>query len=201
MLELFLSGSPVVVFVIIPLLIMAARIIDVSLSTLRIVYLMKGEKFFAAGLGFFESLIWLLAIGQIIQNVTNVPAYIGWAAGFALGNYIGLLIEERLAVGKMIVRVITSVEAKSLIDKLKDSGYGVTHIDAQGASNKVKIIFCVIQRDQFGRVVEIINEFNPRAFYTVEDVRMAREGVFPPSRGIYQRMGLFPLFVRQPKKK
>jgi uncharacterized protein YebE (UPF0316 family) len=193
--------SPVVILAVIPLLIMAARIIDVSFSTLRIVYLMKGEKVFAAGLGFFESLIWLIAISQIIQNVTNVPAYIGWAAGFALGNYIGLLIEERLAVGKLIVRVITSVEAQELIEKLKGSGYGVTYIDGQGTAGKVKLIFCVIQRDQFERVVEIIRQFNPKAFYTVEDVRTAREGVFPKSQGLYQRMGLYPLFVRQPKKK
>jgi uncharacterized protein YebE (UPF0316 family) len=201
MFELAQNASPVLVLAIIPLLIMAARIIDVSFSTLRIVYLMKGEKVFAAGLGFFESLIWLIAISQIIQNVTNVPAYIGWAAGFALGNYIGLLIEERLAVGKLIVRVITSVEAQELIEKLKGSGYGVTYIDGQGTAGKVKLIFCVIQRDQFERVVEIIRQFNPKAFYTVEDVRTAREGVFPKSQRLYQRMGLYPLFVRQPKKK
>jgi len=175
--------------------------IDVSLSTIRIVYLMKGEKVFAAGLGFFESLIWLIAISQIIQNVTNAPAYLGWAAGFALGNYIGLIIEERLAVGKLIIRVITAVEAQALIDKLKEKGYGVTHIDAQGAAGKVKLLFCVIQREQYEQVIELIQQFNPKAFYTVEDVRTAREGVFPKSQGFYQRMGLFPVFVRQPKKK
>jgi uncharacterized protein YebE (UPF0316 family) len=180
---------------------MLARIVDVSFSTLRIVYLMKGEKGFAAGLGFFESLIWLVAIGQIIQNVTNIPAYIGWAGGFALGNYLGLLIEERLAVGKLIVRVITPGEAQAFIKKLKDAGYGVTQIDGHGAAGKVKVIFCVIQRDQFDRMVSLIHEFNPKAFYTVEDVRTAREGVFPPSQGLYRRMGLYPLFVRQPKKK
>lgn len=201
MFDLVQNSPPVVVLVVIPLLIMIARIIDVSFSTLRIVYLMKGEKVFAAGLGFFESLIWLIAISQIIQNVTNVPAYIGWAAGFALGNYLGLMIEERLAVGKLIVRVITAVETQALIDKLKDLGYGVTHIDAQGTAGKVKIIFCVIQREQFERVVDIIKSFNPKAFYTVEDVRTAREGVFPKSQGFYQRMGLIPIFVRQPKKK
>ncbi len=201
MFEIAQNTSPFVVLVVIPLLIMTARIIDVSFSTLRIVYLMKGEKLFAAGLGFFESMIWLIAISQIIQNVSNVPAYLGWAAGFALGNYIGLLIEERLAVGKLIVRVITAVEAQALIDKLKSAGYGVTHINGQGTAGKVKLIFCVVRRDQFERVVEIIQQFNPKAFYTVEDVRTAREGVFPPSRGVYQRMGLFPVFVRQPKKK
>lgn len=201
MFSLAQESSPFIVLVVIPLLIMLARIIDVSFSTLRIVYLMKGEKVFAAGLGFFESLIWLIAISQIIQNVTNVPAYIGWATGFALGNYLGLMIEERLAVGKLIVRVITAVESQALIDALKANGYGVTHIDGQGAAGKVKLIFCVIQREQFERVVTIIQQFNPKAFYTVEDVRTAREGVFPPSRGVYQRMGLFPVFVRQPKKK
>jgi uncharacterized protein YebE (UPF0316 family) len=193
--------SPFVTLVIIPLLITVARIIDVSFATLRIVYLMKGEKLFAAMLGFFESLIWLIAVSQIIHNVTNIPAYIGWSGGFALGNYFGLMIEERLAVGKLIVRVITAVEPPALVDKLKDSGYGVTHMDAQGTAGKVKIIFCVIPRDQLERVVDIIKAFNPKAFYTVEDVRTAREGVFPKTQGFYQRMGLFSLLVRQPKKK
>jgi uncharacterized protein YebE (UPF0316 family) len=201
MFEFVQDGSPFIVLVVIPLLIMVARIIDVSFSTLRIVYLMKGEKMFAAGLGFFESLIWLIAISQIIQNVTNIPAYIGWAAGFALGNYFGLIIEERLAVGKLIIRVITAADAQLLVDQLKNAGFGVTHIDGQGTAGKVKLIFCVIQRDQYERIVGIIHEFNPKAFYTVEDVRSAREGVFPPSRGVYQRMGLIPIFARQPKKK
>lgn len=201
MFELIQNGSPMVVYVILPLFIMTARMIDVSLSTIRIVYLMKGEKAFAAGLGFFESLIWLMAISQIIQNVTNAPAYIGWAAGFGLGNYIGLLIEERLAVGKLIIRVITAVEAQALIDKLKEKGYGVTYINGHGLAGEVKIIFCVIQRDQYEHVIESIQQFNPKAFYTVEDVRTAREGVFPQSQRFYQRIGIFPMFVKQPKKK
>jgi uncharacterized protein YebE (UPF0316 family) len=200
MLNQLFSDSPVVAYVLIPVLIFLARALDVSMSTVRIVFLMKGEKFLAAIIGFFESLIWLLAIGQIIQNVTNVPAYLGWAGGFALGNYIGLIIEERLAVGKIILRIITQIESASLIEQFKKSGYGITQISGQGASGPVKIIFLVINREQIEQAVRIIQEFNPKAFYTIEDVRTAREGVFPPSRSFYSRFNFGDLF-KTPKRK
>jgi uncharacterized protein YebE (UPF0316 family) len=200
MFDLLFSDTPVVVYFIIPALIFLARAVDVSMSTVRIVFLMKGEKFLAALIGFFESLIWLIAIGQIIQNVTNIPAYLGWAGGFALGNYIGLIIEERLAVGKIILRVITQIESATLIEQFKKSGYGITQIHAQGSSGPVKIIFLVINREQIEQAVGIIQEFNPKAFYTIEDVRTAREGVFPPSRAFYSRFN-FPDLFRIPKRK
>ncbi len=200
MLDLLLSDAPIVVYVLIPGLIFLARVIDVAMSTVRIVFLMKGEKSLAALIGFFESLVWLIAISQIIQNVTNVPAYLGWAAGFALGNYMGLIIEERLAVGKIIVRIITQIESTALIEQFKKAGYGITHFEAQGTAGPVKIVFLVINRDQFDQAVRIIQEFNPKAFYTIEDVRSAREGIFPPTKAFYSRFNIYDLF-HLPKRK
>ncbi len=154
-----------------PLLIFLSRVVDVSMDTLRIVFISKGDKIIAPLLGFFEVLIWLVAITRIMQNLDNVTCYIAYAAGFATGNYIGLRIEQRLALGMQIIRVMTQDESTELISNLRNEGFRVTSIEGEGKDGKVHIIFCVIERQQIDRAIALIMEFNPRAFYSVEDVR------------------------------
>lgn len=169
-------------WVVIPLLIFCARIVDVSLGTIRIIYVSRGMKYLAPVFGFFEILIWLLAIGQIMQNLTNIVYYIAYASGFTMGSFVGIIIESRLAVGKVVLRIITQRDATKLIAFLREEGYGVTVVDAEGATGNVKIIFTVINRKNLEAVVGAVQEFNPRAFFSVEDVRLAREGIFPPQK-------------------
>jgi uncharacterized protein YebE (UPF0316 family) len=175
-------GSDLFKWVILPVLIFFARIIDMTLDTIRIVMISRGKRLLAPLFGFFEVLIWLMAIGQIMQNLSNVFCYLAYASGFAMGNFVGLTIEGKIAMGIVLVRVITSQNASDLAEKLRGSGFGVTILDAQGTSGKVNIIFVVIKRAFLKRVVEIIQECNPKAFYTVEDVRHISEGVFPARR-------------------
>ncbi len=162
-------------YVILPLLIFFSRIVDVTLDTLRIVFISKGDKYYAPILGFFEVLIWLIAITRIMQNLDNVACYIAYAAGFAAGNYIGLIIEERLAFGVQMFRIITQKEATSLIKSLSENGYGVTSIEAKGNSGLVHVIFSVVKRTESQKIIELINRFNPNAFYSIEDVRHINE--------------------------
>ncbi|OPY88889.1 MAG: hypothetical protein A4E71_00152 [Smithella sp. PtaU1.Bin162] len=166
-------------FVVLPGIIFLARVCDVTLDTLRIIYVSRGMKFLAPLIGFFEVLIWLTAITQIFNNLTNPIYYIAYAGGFAMGNFIGILIEERMAIGTVVIRIITQKEARELLEFLKSEGYGITHVDAQGAQGAVKIIFTIVKRKNITRVLEIIREFNPLAFYTIEDVRSVRKGVYP----------------------
>jgi uncharacterized protein YebE (UPF0316 family) len=155
-----------------PLLIFLSRVVDVSMDTLRIVFISKGDKIIAPLLGFFEVLIWLVAITRIMQNLDNITCYIAYAAGFATGNYIGLLIEQRLALGMQIIRVIMQDDSTELINNLRDEGFRVTYIEAFGKdASRVHIIFCVIERQQIDRAIGLITEFNPKAFYSIEDVR------------------------------
>jgi len=116
----------------IPLLICLARICDVTLGTIRIMYVARGIKILAALLGFFEVTIWLFAIGQLFSNLTNVLNYFAYALGFALGNYIGITIEERLSVGVLLLRIITKLKADKLMDALKVAGFGITAVDGKG---------------------------------------------------------------------
>jgi len=166
-------------WIVIPLLIFIARIADVSLGTLRIVFVSKGMKILAPVLGFFEIIIWLLAVSRIFENLDNWVYFISYAAGFSAGNYIGLLIEERIALGFVNLRIITQLSGEELISRLSSEGFGVTSVDAKGSLGKVNIIYCVIKRSDYQRVAKLIKEYNPQAFYTIEDIRFANKGVFP----------------------
>ena len=118
--ELFgLTYSEIYAWILLPLLIFFARVCDVSLGTIRIIFVSKGIKYLAPIVGFFEILIWLLALGQIMQNLNNVFYYIFYAGGFATGNYVGILLEEKLSIGTVGIRIITKREAEKLIEVLK----------------------------------------------------------------------------------
>lgn len=173
-------------YVLLPLMIFCSRILDVSLDTLRIVFVSKGNKVVAPILGFFEVLIWLIAITRIMQNLDNFTCYIAYAAGFATGNYVGLRIEQKLALGIHMFRIITQKDASSLIKNLKENGFGATSIEAEGKDGGVHIIYSIIKRSDNQKIIEIINRFNPQAFYSIEDVIKVNENLvgYSKTRGL-----------------
>lgn len=180
--EIFSNHSDLFVWVIIPLLIFFSRIADQTLGTLRFIFLSKGYKYIAPILGFFEVIIWLLAVTQIIKNVDNVISYVAYGAGFAMGNYIGMLIEEKLSLGKVMLRIIPKKDTSDLIEHMKSQNYGITVIDAQGSLGDVKMIMSIMDRKDTKELIPMINKFNPHAFITIEDIRAVKEGVFRSRR-------------------
>lgn len=173
-----------------PLFIFLARIIDVSMGTIRVIFIARGMRLLAPLLGFFEVLVWLLAIGQIMQNLTNFVSYLAYASGFSLGTFVGIIIENRLSLGVALLRIITQRDAAELIDWLKSEHYGVTVVPAQGAKGPVKIIFTVLKRRDIAAVARRIEQLNPSAFYSIEDVRFVSEGVFPLPKARAQWLSL-----------
>jgi uncharacterized protein YebE (UPF0316 family) len=165
-------------YLVLPLLIFISRICDVTIGTIRIVMVAKGQKLIAPILGFFEVLIWLIAISKIIQNFDNWICYIAYGTGFATGNYIGMIIEEKLAVGIVQLQIITRANARHLIEKLKAEGYGITHQDAHGAVEEVSVIYSIIKRTDLPKVDEIIQTYNPNAFYSIADVKFVNKGLY-----------------------
>ena len=174
--------SPIFTWVVIPVLIILARIVDVTLDTIRIIYISRGMKYLAPIFGFFEILIWLLAISTIMRNLNNPVYYLAYAVGFATGNLVGIFIEERLAMGKVVLRIISQKDISELVNHLRSCGHGVTTVDAEGATGPVKLVFTIIDRNKIKSVVQSIDHYNPKSFYSIEDVRSAKEGTFPPSR-------------------
>lgn len=165
-------------WVILPLIIFVSRVGDVTLGTMRHVLMARGQKKVAPILGFFEVLIWIIVVSQIMKQANNFACYIGWAGGFAMGNFIGLLIEERIALGLQIIRIISHQDCEELIHKLQDANHGTTVIDAKGAKGPVKVILTVVKRKNIDPIINIIEKFNPDAFYSIEDIRDVNRGVF-----------------------
>lgn len=166
-------------WVVLPALIFCARILDVSLDTVRIVFINKNLKYYVAFTAFFAVLIWLMVIRQIFQQLDNPVCFLAYAGGYATGNVVGLWIEEKISIGKVIVRIFTRLESDELVSLMRQAGYGVTVMEASGLMGPVKVIFSIVERSEFPRVLEMIREHNPQAFYTVEDVREVSEPVTP----------------------
>lgn len=172
-------GNETYSLIILPLFIMFARVIDVSLGTLRIILISKGYRSAAPILGFVESFIWVLAVSQIMQNLNSIYLFAMYALGFALGTYVGMVLEGRLSLGQVIVRVITKHDASELVARLIKENHNLTTTDAEGQFGKVKIIFIVMKRDFLNDAISIIKSYNPQAFYTVEDLKFVRDGSLP----------------------
>jgi uncharacterized protein YebE (UPF0316 family) len=175
----FAVTSDIFAWVVLPILIFSARVADVSLGTIRVIFISKGLKYIAPVIGFFEVIIWLLAIGQVMQNLTNVASYIAYGAGFATGTLMGMLVEERLSLGTVVIRVITRKDSSDLVIRLRSLNYGVTELNAEGSTGPVKVLLMVIKRQDTKQVVATIKQFNPQAFYSIEEVKSVKEGVFP----------------------
>ena len=178
---------------VLPLIIFAARIVDVSLGTMRIIFVMRGLKALAALLGFLEVFLWIVVISQIMQRGTGVWHYAVYAAGFAAGNIVGMHIEERLAFGLQTVRVITAQPVAPLLETLREGGYGATLIPAYGSrEERVTILFSTIRREHTPDLIRMIQISQPQAFVSVEDVRSVQAGIFPLRRGSRTLKRVFP---------
>lgn len=165
-------------WIILPVLIFLSRLGDVTMATLRHIFISKGFKKIVPVLGFFEVLIWLVAMRQVFSHLDNAACFIAWAAGFSAGTYLGMFIEERLAIGTQIIRVITNEHILELVEVLKQNHQGVTVVDGQGAKGPVKLIFMIVKRANKKDVLDIVHQYTPNAFYSIEDVKSFKRGIF-----------------------
>jgi len=162
-------------WVLIPAFIFFARILDVSVGTLRLILMGRGYKKVAPLLGFIEIFIWVIAISKIMENLNNWVNYIFYAGGFSAGTYIGMYIEEKLAIGKVMVRIITRRGAEPLIKTIRKNGFGVTYVEARGSQEDVHVIFTTCKRKRLNKLLALVHDYNPKAFYTIEDIRYATD--------------------------
>lgn len=177
---LSLSNTDMYSLVILPILIFLARVCDVTLGTIRIIMVNRGRRNIAPILGFVEVFIWIVAIGQLMTHLEGINSFIGYAAGFAAGNYVGMIIEDKLALGTVIVRIFLPSGGGGLIQNLTEAGFGVTSFEGMGANGPVTMIFTTVRRKEISRVFSIAHQVAPKAFITVEDTRTVEEGIFPP---------------------
>jgi uncharacterized protein YebE (UPF0316 family) len=164
------------------LFIFVAETCVVTLCTLRTIFVTRGMKTLAPILGFFEVLTWLFAIGEVMKNLSDYRCSLAFACGFTVGTFLGMLIEQALALGSVVVRTITHKEAGTLVQELRSNHYGVTCLPGQGASGPVQLIFTVVPRRELSTVTTILKRFDADIFYSVDALSSAAAGVAPPPR-------------------
>lgn len=163
-----------------PVLIFFARVFDVTIGTLRIIFISRGKKYIAPLLGFIETFVWIVVVSQIVRTISGIWSFVGYAAGFAAGTLVGMFVEEHLAIGTLIVRTILPGNTAELVSRLHVAGFGVTSFPAAGAQGQVTIIYTIIKRRDLNQVVSIIHALHPNAFLSIEQVASAQAGIFPP---------------------
>jgi uncharacterized protein YebE (UPF0316 family) len=159
-----------------PLLIFALRIVDVSMATVRTLLIMRNQRVLVPLIGFFEVLIWIVAVGSAIRNLDSVWHVLGYAGGFATGSLVGLKIEERLAVGLASIQIISQHGGVELAEGLRGRGFGVTEFAGQGREGKVEVVQTVVRRRQIRDVLAEVDQWDPDAFVSVEEPRTIRRG-------------------------
>ena len=167
----------------VPVLIFLARICDVSMGTTRMLFVMAGMRWQAAIIGFFEVMIWALAVAGVIEYLHNPIALVAYGAGFATGTMVGMWVENRIGVGYRAVRVISADRSISVSAALREKGYRVTEVAAQGRNGPVELAFTVIRRRQLSETIDFIEALAPDAFITVERADRASGGPFRESPG------------------
>jgi uncharacterized protein YebE (UPF0316 family) len=157
---------------ILPVLVFLAETCVVTLSTVRTIFITRGMKGLAAFLGFFEISIWLFAMAQVMQNLSSLDCYVAFAGGFSLGNFLGITIERKLALGTVGLHVATRRNAAPLIAALRAGDHAVTSFDAQGSTDPVRVVITAVRRKELSDVISAVKCYDPDAFYTAHDLQL-----------------------------
>ena len=161
------------------LLIFIARVTDVTLATLRMLMVVQGRKIYSACIGFVEILIYVTALNQVVNNLDRVGNLIAYALGFACGNFIGITIENKIALGTLSVQIIHKADnGKELVDELRETGFGVTTFVAQGREGDRDVINAVIRRKDLEKIKKIVYKFDPDAFIITNSISPISGGYF-----------------------
>jgi uncharacterized protein YebE (UPF0316 family) len=160
----------------VPVIIFLLRVVDMSLDTLRVLFVIRGRKPLAWTLGFFQSALWVVAITSVLSNLDNLWNVIGYAGGFATGNVVGMVIEERLAIGYGDMRIISPRRGRAIVEALREDGYAVTELAGHGKDGMVSVLNASVRRKDIKQVKLRVHEIDPEAFVTVEEIRPLHRG-------------------------
>ncbi len=150
------------------LLIMFMRISDVTLGTFRTLLVVQGKKYYAAMAGFFEVLIWIFCMRYIVEHMDQTINLFGYAAGFALGNILGITLEQKVALGYTQVNIVSLHHTDKIADKLRQAKFGVTILPAEGSAGGVSILLVIVKRKYTKQVMQIAESIDKRSFITIQ---------------------------------
>lgn len=158
------------------------RLAGIALDTVRVLFVLRGERLLAAIIGFIETLLFVVAIGKVVQDLTNIPNVLAYCMGFAVGTWVGMAIEERLALGYVRVHIISLQKGSGIAFSLREEGYGVTEITGRGKGGRVGIIEVVARRRDILSITGVVTRVDEKAFITTEDARAVHRGFIPGMR-------------------
>jgi uncharacterized protein YebE (UPF0316 family) len=165
------------------LLIFVARLVDVSMATMRTLMVVQGRRWPAAIIGFFEITIYVLALGKVVNNLSNPFNLLSYSLGFATGNFVGITIENKIALGKLAVKIILKTEQNDdLIDGLRGEGFGVTVVSGEGREGTREILNIIIDRKRLQKLRDVLSEYDDTAFITVNSINPISGGYFSPKK-------------------
>ncbi len=160
------------------LFIFGARILDVSMSTIRMLMVVQGRRKYAAIIGFFEVIIYIVALGKVVNGLSNPGNLLAYALGFASGNYIGSYIEEKIALGNLTAQVILNDSGEGIIHELRENGFGVTVIVGQGKEGPKNMLNITLKRKDLNKLHELLADLDKEAFITVSSTKLISGGYF-----------------------
>jgi uncharacterized protein YebE (UPF0316 family) len=163
------------------LLIFGLRVLGIAISTLSTLMTVQGRKFYAVLAGFFSSLIYVIAIGKVVTNLNNVWNIIAYSAGFAGGTLVGMMLDQRMALGFAEVRFISTEDGRDLADALREAGFGVTELQGHGREEAVDVIGVLIPRKEVKNVLQIAKSVDEDAIVTVSEPRLVQRGYWHPN--------------------
>lgn len=158
------------------LFIFCARVVDVSLATIRTLMIVRGNRLQAAMIGFFEVIVYITALNRVVGGLNNPANLMAYALGFATGNYVGSFIEEKLAIGLITVQIITRNSA--MVEGIRQKGFGVTVLEGMGKEGSRQVLMVSLSRKALPFLLELIEQEDKSAFVTVMDTKVTRGGYF-----------------------
>lgn len=183
LLQTFIADQELITYVVLPLVIFAARVLDVSIATVKLMFVVNDNRKLAFILGFIEAFIMIIALGEIIQNADNIISYIFFALGFATGTFSGMWIENKLAHGKLFIRLMTKVQDEEFYEYLRENNFRFNHISAADNDGNTDLVFILCSRKREQEIKMLIDYHFPNALYTVEAVKKVnKEDLFVDER-------------------
>ncbi len=172
----------VISYLLLPALIFLARVADVTVATVKLMFVVNNTRKVAAILGFFEAFITIVALSRVMQDASNMVAFVMYAAGFATGTYVGMWIEEKMAYGSVLIRIISKHIPDELLRYLADNQYRYSMVDANDQSGNNQMLFTVCKRSKMGAFLSNLERIDPQALYTIEGVKRVSNEFLPEKK-------------------
>lgn len=156
---------------VLPLIILVARIVETTMETIRLVYVTKGHKYLASGIGTLKIGVWVVSTGLVLTNLDNIPGILAYMLGYGIGTLLGMTIESWIGLGTAVIRIFCTEEPEPLISRMGKMEFGTTRINGSGQFvPAVAVLISIVPRTELKRLLEMLKRDYPKVHFTIEEV-------------------------------